>query len=693
MRFWASLFMIMIVLLAVPVLAENYEQVLKDAEAAYAVAMKIKAEKGEGAIFQERPYQKDLDKAKRLYWQIIDEQRGSVALRRKLADNIDRIITLPQWQGEYLEEMLSAEIALLPPVLYANAALTYRDLSKGPELFLPPLVEIADKNKEAWGGGPVPAAGGGTSAAVKPAVPAGLSFDKATFDLILNSGIAQEKYINGQFSRAGEAPLFQAFYNRLNAALSYYRQAQGLIPKIVNSPNFTDLQLFKARMARIKLPEEFIRYEDIDQNFDRLREQAAALVECVKVPLPRQVAENMDPEGFDFARLDGKYKDIISREREALLNQFKTMTKAIYYFNLFDLTPEMLAALEPGTGERITGLRKLTEILSAANEYRLGYQWNNQPDCRYLPRNGNAALDLSEVKARFGRAQAAYQASGDKRGLGLLYLSQIAFDPQAAGLAVSNLKAAGEDAESLLALEYAYCLMDRAQNDPVNYNLAIETCRKIPAASDLRAVGSAFLGQEILFKVLAKTNERIINKGTYTECVAKLEEAKPLDPDNAYLDLLQGYFTFRRGTTMSVEDALSVMAASLMMGVKHVMVATDFMSEAKGLQGDPKAYEKMEGWADAKGKQLEEEYEKEFGFNNEIVVRKYVPEDFLQAVAAYQRALSKDPKLAMAYYYLGRAYAVLGLYYSVQKDQAKADQYKALAQESLKKFLLMSYSG
>ena len=660
-----------------------------------------------------------------------------VGLRRALADRLSSHLTQPQWQGEMVEEMLSTEITVLPQILYARATLTFLDITRGYDLFLPPLILLPEKNlqkyQSAWG---TPAAGAPENLVAGSSAPASLlfadkSFSRKTYYLILNSPAAQQDFIDAEWAKLqakinelsvtdpsdpavhfnmGNAYLLSEFYTRLNNCLSNYRQAQLMIPKIINTPTYTSLQAFRSQMNKLKFKEE-LNWDDPAQ----VKEQAAAYVECAKLPLPPVVDENMGVDSFEFARIGDKIKETISRERMEGLNQFKKLTDPIYNFDLLPITEPILSAfrqaaelkrdnagyrLRLGNIYRIMGLKSLNDQLGSINTHHLGYEWNNQPDWKYDPINENAAVDLTEARGFFSKALAEYQAVEKldpklgRRALGIYNLSQLSLNPGLAQTAISDLLSAGEDEASLLALEYAYYLLERLQMEEpylgisVDYkgafDLAIETYKKIPDPASLKPLGASLLGEGILSRVLTQTRKRIIDKETYTNLASKLEEAKPLDPDNPYIDLLQGYMYFRRGTTMSVEDALSVMMSSFAMAGQHM-----FATVPKSLE----SREKLESYADAKGKQLEEEVEREFGFNNEIVVRKYRPEDFKKAVEIYQAAVAKNPDLAMSYYYLGRAYAVLGLYYSAQqqKDEAQIKQYRQLAQDALKKYLLLSY--
>ena len=647
------------------------------------------------------------------------EIQKKAALRRALADGLGSHLTQPQWQGEMVEEMLSTEITVLPQVLYTQATLTFLDITRGYDLFLPPLILLPEKTfkkyQSAWG---TPAAGAPENLAVSSAAPASLlfadkSFSRKTYYLILNSPTAQKDFIDAEWARLqakinelsvtdpsdpavhfnmGNAYLLSEFYTRLNNCLSYYRQAQLMIPKIVNTPTYPGLQVFRSQMNK-----------------------ATTDAECARIPLPPMIDENLAVDSFEFARIGDKIKEAISRERMEGLNQFKKLTDPIYNFDLLPITEPILSAfrqaaelkrdnagyrLRLGNIYRIMGLKSLNDQLGSINTHHLGYEWNNQPDWKYDPINENAAVDLTEARGFFSKALAEYQAVEKldpklgRRALGIYNLSQLSLNPGLAQTAISDLLSAGEDEASLLALEYAYYLLERLQMEEpylgisVDYkgafDLAIETYKKIPDPASLKPLGASLLGEGILSRVLSQTRKRIIDKETYTNLASKLEEAKPLDPDNPYIDLLQGYMYFRRGTTMSVEDSLSVIMSSFAMAGQHM-----FATVPKSLE----SREKLESYADAKGKQLEEEVEREFGFNNEIVVRKYRPEDFKKAVEIYQAAVAKNPDLAMSYYYLGRAYAVLGLYYSAQqqKDEAQIKQYRQLAQDALKKYLLLSY--
>lgn len=647
---------------------------------------------------------------------ILEILQKKVSLRRALNDRMGSHLTQPQWQGDMLEEMLSTEITVLPQILYARATLTFLDITRGYDLFLPPLILLPEKNfkkyQSAWGtlaAGPAPENLSAGAAAPASLLFADKSFSRKTYYLILNSPTAQKDFIAAEWAKLekkiselsvtdpsdpavhfnmGNAYLLSEFYTRLNNCLSYYRQAQLMIPKIINTPTYTSLQAFRSQMNK-----------------------AATDVECAKIPLPAVINENMEVDSFEFARIGDKIKDVISQERMEGLNQFKRLVNPIYGFNLLSISEPALSAfrqaaelkrdnaqfrLRLGNIYRIMGLKSLNDQLESLNTHHLGYEWNNQPDWKYDPINENAAIDLTEAQGFFSQALAEYQAVEKldpqlgRRALGIYNLSQLSLNPGLAQTAVSDLKSAGEDEASLLALEYAYYLLDFKGA----FDLAIKTYKKIPDPSSLKSLGASLLGEGILDRVLAQTRKRIIDKETYTNLASKLEEAKPLDPDNPYIDLLQGYMYFRRGTTMSVEDALSVVMSSFAMAGKSMFAMVDMMSEIQ--KTDPKSLEsrdKLESYADAKGKQLEEEFEREFGFNNEIVVRKYRPEDFKKAVEIYQAAIGKNPDLAMSYYYLGRAYAVLGLYYSAleQKDEALIKQYRDLAQEALKKYLLLSY--
>ncbi|MFH2034224.1 MAG: hypothetical protein ABIJ26_05930 [Candidatus Margulisiibacteriota bacterium] len=666
-----------------------------------------------------REYEGDLNKARKDYSDIVDQLSKMVRVRRAAFNQVEQGITMPKWQGEMLEEMLSAELTVLPQILYTNATITFYDIARGYDLFLPPELVIPDKTakkyKESWGIINTSAdAGVPTDAqALVPSFSTDI-FDRKTYYNIINSPAAQKEYMAARWSdvklkidelsgktdtaslsNLGNAYLLDEFYKQLNLAINSYRDAQAMATQIINPSLYTQLMDFRSKMARIKISEKLPTTSEMNMdNLHLLRDQAAAYIECAAIALPPEVAEDADTESVSFTLVSDKYKDQISRERIDGLNRFRQMVSPVYYFNLLNVDSRTLScfkqalAVEPGNAflhnrvgnlYRIMGLKKITEQLEKANYYHLGYEWNNQPDWKYKPRDENAAIDLSEAKELFGQALKEYliveKLNDDlgKRALGIYHLSFISLDPSAAELAISFLQEAGTEDTSLFALEYGYYLTDVTRNDmtylqfPASlenaFSMAQETYLRIPAASDLKPVGASLLGQDILLRVAARSRKRVLDKDTYTKLAAELEQAKQLDPDNPHTELLQGYMYFRRGTNMS---------------------------EMKKVDDNNYTGDRFEAYADEKGRQLEEEFEKEFGFNNEMVVKKYEPEDLQQAVKIYNDVAAKTPELAATYYYLGRAYSVLGLYYSVQKDEVRAKEYKDLAIENLKKFLLMS---
>lgn len=739
-------------LFSVPAFADEIdlaalENEWKEANQYYEQAQQIRKEKGEGGFLQARPYQKEFDEAKNRYQKIIKTLMGRVYLRNQVADKISGVAQgQPQWQGELVEEMLSAELTILPQILYSRAVLTFNDITQDYDLFLPSLTIVPEKNhgkyREGWGAVAVDTVAGGAKVAPEGVnIFSSKTFDQEIYYKILGSPKAQKELVateqtalqakiselqSGDLNDAansynlGNAYLLEAFYKRLKRCLNNYRKAQSLIPRITYPPRHAELLAFRGKILKIKIRSE-LPTEVTMENMVQFKEQAAAYLEYAKVPLPKGIDESTDTESFEFARLLEKFRDTITNERKEILAVFKELVTPIYYFNELKVDDEVLSVyqqavalkkdnvsyhLRLGNLYRIQALSKLTKLQARVNYYHLGFEWNNQPDYKYHPKDENAPVDLAEVKALFDKALAEYQIVEQlsplvgKRALGIYYLSQISLNPDLALTALENLKAAGEDDLSLLALEYAYCQIDRARREigylgfsddlSDSFNLAVAAYSKIPADSKVKVIAASFLSENFLFQVLSKTNKRITDKGTYSECVTKLNEAKTLDPQNPYIGLLQGYLTFKRGTTLSVQDALSVLMSTFAMFGQHMVMMGDMMLEMQKVDDENYTRDDLEAYADEQGRKMEEQFEKEFGYGNEMIVGKYDVNDFIKAEEIYKEIVENHPSLASAYYYLGRTYSVMGLYYSVQKDQEKAAQYKGLAQDSLKKFLLLS---
>ena len=755
-----SLFVIL--LFITPVFAldvSTYEQDWKDANSLYEQALKIQKEKGEGGFLRAAPYEKEYDSAKAKYRKIIKELRNESAVRRIAASELDDMLTgLLLMQSDFLEEMISTEITILPQVLYRSAAVTFYDITKNNDLFLPPLILLPERNWQKYGSAvgdlSVSAPEVTTATAlVRTSVFSDKSFGKANYYKMISSVNWQTDFITSELveigdkitkleskdsnnpenlNRIGEAYLLKAFYKRLSDCLYYYQQARALVPKITYTPTYTRLMIFRSKITGVKkaasIPEEM----DLKKT-KYLRDKAKEYIEIAKIPLLKEFEEKFVK---DFNPADSyassnvrdrlrKNGDLVKRERESAFDTFEKLVSEIYNFGLLKIDSATLDVfkqaadydsgnphyrLRLGNIYRIQALRKLADDLKQANVYHAGLNWMNQPEWKYKPKDENAAIDLSTVRGLLNKALYEYKAVEKlspelgNRALGIYYLGLISFNPANADRALTYLGKTTDD-KGLFALEYANYLVSRASNEEKYisfsdelknnaYSGAVAAYQKIPVESNLKQLGATLLGEDYLAWVMAKMRESGgKTKERYGECIAKLQQARSIDPDNPYIYVSEGYMLYRRGTALSVGDALSLIGESLSMGVRGFMFTASFLSEAGRVDEDKYTTQDFDKWVDQEGEKMEREMKETMGSGNEMIVRKYDPNDFLKAVDVYNTAIAKNPELAISYYYLGRTYTMLSVYYLAKDQAAQAKQYQPLAKAAFKNFLKLSYKG
>ncbi|MCG2726701.1 MAG: hypothetical protein L6420_10730 [Elusimicrobia bacterium] len=733
---------------------KKFEESLKEADNFFNEGMNIKKSGAE-----KKKYKKQFKQALEIYSDIRKELYDPADMRIKLSGEISRYISGGYGtDSQFAEDIVTAEITILPPILYRTAALTLSDIVSDDGLFFPPLIRLSEDNfKEYQKALSIPPFSNKKTGSVSPKSelsPKGVKLEKENFNRILNSPLAQQFYINAKLSnirktvaeigdaqsaddlyRLGNAMLLEMFYKRLEEALTSYRKAQEKIQSVAHPPQYTEALKYMERIEEAKKSSPAIRDRqrctdaegqkpkglELPLNFDWervdiLKKAVEDSLKFSKLPLLEGI-----PEGKAAWKAGRIVEKNIKKSRSLMFAEYRQLVQTNRYFNILPISEEIISVfkkavetdkdnayyhLKLGNAYRMLAFNLLINQLDEANEHFIGTGVTVFPKWKYSPKNEKEKIDLSTVNELLGNAfneyKAVLQLSPElgERVLGIFYLSLISINPSFAQNALDCLNRAGNNEYALLAKEYAGQLIERAAAEQTHLKFAKDfkdmsgqikdAYVKMPQNSEFKTFAKSIMSERSFSEIFAYlTRKRAIKRAVYEKWISMLEQNKTIDENNPYISLLQGYLTQKKGMTLSMGAALGAVGESLSFQARSV---SDL--NLLNLSVERPSKENFDAYALEKGGKLAEHYKRTYSGNVNIVVKRYNEKDLLEAVQILSLTAVKNPDLALAQFYLGRAYSLLCVYYASQEehlsDKNTVAKYEKLAQDTFKQYVVLS---